>query len=318
MSGDHTFDWTLAEAQLVALGETNAHDPGGLRRSDIRLADVAGQIDVKARLEAAFLAPLRNPELRVLYKKSLGGGLLLYGPPDCGMTYLARAIAGELDARFLSVSLATVLGGWSEQRENNIRALFERARASAPCVVFLDGLDALGRTGAALSASATRATVNQLLHEIDATGGANEGVFVLGATNRPWDVDSTLLHAGRLDRTLFVSPPDAAAREALLSLHLQGRSVDPIDLNAVARATDGFSGADLAHLCEVAAEGALMEGAQAGIARNITQTDVDGAAKEVRPSPAQWLMAARNVALAANEGGAYDELIAYLRSGKMP
>ncbi len=318
MSGDQTFDWTLAEAQLVALGETEANDSADVRRSHIRLADVAGLIDVKTRLEAAFLAPLRNPELRVLYKRSLGGGLLLYGPPDCGMTYLARAVAGEMDARFLPVALVDVLDKWLGQSEQNIRVLFETARASAPCVVFLDGLDALGHvTTSGLDAVGTRATLNQLLREIDATGGENEGVFVLGATNRPWDVDTALRHPGRLDRTLFVSPPDTLAREVLLGLHLQGRPIDPIDLHAVARATSGFSGADLAHLCEIAAQHALMDSAQAGIARNIRQVDVEAAAKEVHPSPAQWLTTARKVALTANEGGSYDELVAYLRSRKM-
>ncbi|MDT0545090.1 ATP-binding protein [Streptomyces lonegramiae] len=280
----------------------------------VRLADVGGMREVKERLEAAFLAPMRNPELRKLYGKSLRGGLLLYGPPGCGKTFIARAVAGELGAGFLSVSISDVLDMWIGNSERNMHEVFATARRQAPCVVFLDELDALGGKRSRTQNSGMRNTVNQLLTELDGIDApANEGVFVLAATNVPWDVDIALRRPGRLDRTLLVLPPDAAAREAILRYHLRDRPIESIDLGKLAKATDGLSGADLAHVCEAAAETALLDSARTGTVRMIGMRDLLDAAKSVVPSTEPWFAAARNVAMFANEGGMYDDLLAYLK-----
>ncbi|HZN76095.1 MAG TPA: tetratricopeptide repeat protein, partial [Micromonosporaceae bacterium] len=171
-----------------------------LETSTIRLADVGGMTEVKKRLELAFLAPLRNEKLRELYGKSLRGGLLLYGPPGCGKTFLAKAVAGEMGAKFATISLVDVLNMWIGQSEHNLHEIFETARRNAPCVVFLDEVDALGHKRSQLQSSAMRTLGNQLLAELDGMEGNNEGVFVLAATNAPWDVDAALRRPGRLDR----------------------------------------------------------------------------------------------------------------------
>ncbi|MFE0175980.1 ATP-binding protein [Streptomyces sp. NPDC059002] len=283
--------------------------PGG-----VRLADVGGMQEVKERLEAAFLAPLRNPELRRLYGKSLRGGLLLYGPPGCGKTFIARAIAGELGAGFLSVSVNDVLDMWIGNSERNMHEIFQTARRQAPCVVFLDELDALGAKRSRTQHGGLRNTVNQLLTELDGIdSAANEGVFVLAATNVPWDVDIALRRPGRLDRTLLVLPPDAPAREAILRYHLDERPVENVDLGKLVKITEGLSGADLAHLCEAAAESALLDSARTGTVRMIGMTDLLRAAKETVPSTEPWFATARNVAMYANDGGTYDDLITYLK-----
>ncbi len=278
----------------------------------LRLADVAGMAEVKARLEAAVLAPMRNPELTRLYGKSLRGGLLLYGPPGCGKTFISRALAGEMDAHFLAVSLADVLDMYVGQSERNIRGIFDAARGRTPCVIFLDEVDALGQKRSHLRNSAARGTVNQLLSEMDGLT-SNEGVFVIGATNHPWDVDVALRRPGRFDRMLLVLPPDAAARAAVLRHHLRGRPIANVDLGKLAKLTEGYSGADLAYVCEGAAERALMDSARSGTARMIEMEDLVAAVKDVKPSIGPWLETARNVAEFANEGGAYDELLSYLR-----
>ncbi|MEA2843339.1 MAG: hypothetical protein QOJ69_1010, partial [Actinomycetota bacterium] len=167
----------------------------------LTLDDVGGLEDVKRRLSTSFLAPMRNPEMRKLFGKSLRGGLLLYGPPGCGKTFLARAIAGELGARFFAVGLHDVLDMWLGQSERNLHQVFETARRFAPCVLFLDEVDALGMKRSNLSHSAGRNVVVQLLNELDGTDDRNEGLFVLGATNQPWDVDPALRRPGRFDRT---------------------------------------------------------------------------------------------------------------------
>ncbi|WP_424887556.1 ATP-binding protein [Streptomyces sp. XH2] len=312
-----------AEGKPTPLSAHGDDDPAGVSAWDVEtaglsLSDVGGMEQVKERLEAAFLAPMRNPELRKLYGKSLRGGLLMYGPPGCGKTYIARAVAGELGARFMSVSISDVLDMWIGNSERNLRELFETARRSAPCVVFLDELDALGAKRSQLRHSGLRTTVNQLLLELDGVDGqANEGLFVLAATNHPWDVDPALRRPGRLDRTVLVLPPDEPARESILRHHLKDRPIARIDLRKLVKRTDGFSGADLRHVCESAAERALMDSVRSGRPRMIETDDLLAVLTQVRSSTGPWFDSARRVAQFANEGGQYDELLAYLKKKRM-
>jgi AAA+ superfamily predicted ATPase len=327
--GDN-YDWSQAEDELsdvlpamfvgeagsvsAGLDEARAYDA---EHTGLTLADVAGLDEVKKRLEAAFLAPMRNPELRKLYGKSLRGGLLLYGPPGCGKTFIARAVAGELGARFITVSFADLIDMFVGRSERNIHELFEVARRNAPCVVFLDEVDAIGQKRSQLRNTPMRSAVNQLLLELDDVASDNTGVFLLAATNHPWDVDSALRRPGRFDRTLLVLPPDGRAREGVFRYHLRDRPVAGIDLAKLSKLTDGYSGADIAHICETAAERALLDSVQRGEPRLIGQADLEAAVGEVRPSLGTWFETARNVALFANEGGAYDDLVAYLRKRRL-
>jgi AAA+ superfamily predicted ATPase len=328
--GPDGYDWTQAEDELrdvlpaMFVGEEGSVSAGvdearayDAEHTGLTLADVAGLDEVKKRLEAAFLAPMRNPELRKLYGKSLRGGLLLYGPPGCGKTFIARAVAGELGARFITVSFADLIDMFVGRSERNIHELFEVARRNAPCVVFLDEVDAIGQKRSQLRNTPMRSAVNQLLLELDDVASDNTGVFLLAATNHPWDVDSALRRPGRFDRTLLVLPPDGPAREGVFRYHLRDRPVAGIDLAKLARLTDGYSGADIAHVCETAAERALLDSVQRGEPRLIGQADLEAAAAEVRPSLGTWFETARNVALFANEGGAYDDLVAYLRKRRL-
>lgn len=282
-----------------------------------KLADVAGMESVKERLHLSFLGPLKQPELMKYYGKSLRGGLLLYGPPGCGKTFIARATAGELGAKFVSVGLSDVLDMWLGNSEKNLHEIFEHARRRAPCVLFFDELDALGRKRSLVRHSAISGVVNQLLAEMDSVGNNNEGVFILAATNHPWDVDTALRRPGRLDRMLLVLPPDPPAREAILRFHLRERPVAELDLGWLARQTEGFSGADLAHICESAAELAIEDSIKRGAARAINMSDLKLALKGLKPSTNAWFDTARNFALFANEGGVYDELLDYLKRKRL-
>jgi SpoVK/Ycf46/Vps4 family AAA+-type ATPase len=324
--GDEDFKWDVAEADLGSAlppmfvdGDPaeSAVDSWDVERADVTLDDVGGMQDVKERLEASFIAPLRNEELRKLYRKNLQGGLLLYGPPGCGKTFIARALAGELDAGFISVSIHDVLDMWIGRSERNLHDIFSIARRNAPCVVFIDEIDALGRRRSQISSDGMRTTVNQLLSELDGVDNQNENVYVLAATNHPWDVDVALRRPGRFDRMVLVLPPDAAARDVILRTHLKDRPIAGVDTGKLAQMTEGFSGADLAHVCETAGEKAMMEAVRTGEVRMIEMRDLEAAVREVKPSTGPWFEAARNVVTFANSDGTYDDLLAYMKRRKL-
>ncbi len=326
--GPVNFDWSAAEEQLgldvppMFVDQPTEPPPRDavfdLERPRLGLADVGGMTQAKQRLEASFLAPLRNPELRRMYRKSLRGGLLMYGPPGCGKTYLARALAGELQAGFISVQITDILDQLVGNSERNVRELFLAARRAAPCVLFFDEVDALGQRRSQTRNSALRGTINQLLTELDGVEQDNDGVFVLAATNQPWDVDPALRRPGRLDRTVLILPPDEPAREAIFRHHLQQRPIAGIDTRRLAKRTDGLSGADIAYACELAAENALLASASSGQPRPIGMPDLEQALASIQPSIGPWLETARNLVTFGEDDGTYAELRGYLkRAGRL-
>jgi SpoVK/Ycf46/Vps4 family AAA+-type ATPase len=281
----------------------------------LTFADVAGMDEVKLRLTRSFLLPMRNPEMFKKFGKRIGGGLALYGPPGCGKTYLARAVAGERGARFVNIGLSEVLDMWFGESERKLHELFESARRRQPTVVFFDEIDALGQRRSQLKGAAGRTIVNQLLLELDGFGGRNDGVFFLSATNHPWDLDPALRRPGRFDRLVFVPPPDTEARRRILSLKLDGRPVvAALDLARAARSSEGFSGADLAAVVESATELAIEASLATGKERPIDDALLARALADVRPSTRPWFELARNYALYANEGGVYDDLLPRLKA----
>jgi SpoVK/Ycf46/Vps4 family AAA+-type ATPase len=328
------FDWCAAESQLgdiaapmfVTTSREGGEDPEApgaepveafqTQRPTVKLADVGGMEQVKERLDAAFLAPMRNPELRRLYGKNLRGGLLLYGPPGCGKTFLAKALAGELGASFISAGLSEILDMWIGSSERNVHELFTQARQAAPCVLFLDEIDALGQKRTQTRNSSMRSVVNQLLTELDGIGSDNDGVYVLAATNQPWDIDPAMRRPGRLDRTVLVLPPDAAAREAIFRSNLAQRPVEGVDLRKLAAGSVGLSGADITYVCELATERAMMEGVRSGNVRMIGMADLQHALTQVRPSTSGWMDTARTVVQYGEDDGTFAELKAFLKKSK--
>lgn len=327
------FDWKSAEKQVggpapafVKVGATDGEveiddkpqgDAWDVETVTATLADVGGMQSVKDRLTMAFLAPLRNPEIRKLYGKSLSGGLLLYGPPGCGKTYIARALAGEVGAAFMNVRISDVLGHYIGDSENNLHDVFETARACAPVVLFLDEIDAVGMRRSPSSASYMRPITNQLLMELDGIGADNEGVFILAATNTPWDVDPALRRPGRFDRCVAVLPPDGPARQAVLYHHLKSRPVEGIDMGYLVQHTDGFTGADLAHLVDSAVEYAMMDSVRTGNVRMVTMQDFLRALAQIRPSAGPWFVTARNIVEYGNRDGQYDDLAEYMKANNL-
>lgn len=296
-------------------GVAAAEEPelGSFQRPAITLGDVGGMHAVKQQIERSFLAPLRNPELQAAFGKRAGGGLLLWGPPGCGKTLLARALAGEMAAAFYEVGLADVLDMWLGNSERNLANIFDYARRNTPCVLFFDELDALGQRRSQMRGSAMRTVVNQLLAEMDGAGANNDGIYFLAATNHPWDVDAALLRPGRFDRKLLVLPPDAEARASIFESNLRGRPTVGVRIDKLAAVTDGLTGADIKLICDDAIESALGRSIERGVVQPVEQSDLLRSAKATKPSIGAWLDVARNFAMFSNESGEYDDLLDYLK-----
>ncbi len=304
----------LVEGRVRASYEGDAQEAAAdVERPTIRFADVGGMDSVKEEIGMKILLPIKHPEMFAAYGKAAGGGILMYGPPGCGKTYLARATAGEIDASFISVGISDVLDMWIGSSERNLRGLFEQARYNRPCVLFFDEVDALGGKRADMNSGTARQLINQFLAELDGVSSNNEGVLILAATNAPWHVDAAFRRPGRFDRILFVPPPDGSARASILRLQLAGKPLDRVDFDQLAKLTDGFSGADLKGVVDVAVEGKLREALKAGSLQPLTTKDLAAAAKRHKPTTREWFATARNYALYANQGGLYDDVAKYLK-----
>ncbi|PRX53507.1 ATPase family protein associated with various cellular activities (AAA) [Nonomuraea fuscirosea] len=286
-----------------------------VERSGVTFADVAGMETVKEALRIKLLLPLQQPELYAAYGKRAGGGVLLYGPPGAGKTHLARAAAGELGAAFVNVGLADILDMYVGSSERNLHATFDLARRNRPCVLFFDEVDALAGRRSDMRHAQTRQLVNQFLAELDGVDqSANEGVLVLAATNVPWYVDAAFRRPGRLDQPVFVPPPDAAARAAILRILCRDKPLAEMDFDAVARVTEHFVGADLKGLVDRAVEAKLQQSISAGRPIPLSTQDLLAAAQTLRPTAVrEWMATARNYVLHANDSGAWDELMPWVK-----
>jgi transitional endoplasmic reticulum ATPase len=315
----HQFPVGDAQRRLTVLSNDDTDDTETVRLLEpksrrVTFEDVGGLAGVKKEITRRILLPFQKPSLFQRFRKRVGGGILLYGPPGCGKTLLARATAGEAEASFWNVAISDVLDMYIGESERKLHALFEKARADAPSVMFFDELEALGGKRQYTREGVSSKLVSQFLSEMDGFTQNNSGVLVLAATNVPWAIDPAFRRPGRFDRVLFVPPPDREAREAILRLLLAGRPTgEDVDVAAVARKTTGLSGADLENLVETAADEAI----EASIAQErevpMDQGHLLYALESVRPSTTEWLTTARNYARYANEGGQYDEVLEFLR-----
>jgi transitional endoplasmic reticulum ATPase len=307
--------------RVIANDDTDATEVDRLLRPEphrITFADVGGLADIKQQIERRIVLPFQKPALFARFRKKVGGGILMYGPPGCGKTLLARATAGEVGATFFNVGISDVLDMYIGESERKLRAIFDKARQSTPAVLFFDELEALAGKRHFTREGHTSKLVSQFLSEMDGFAERAHGVLVLGATNVPWALDPAFRRPGRFDRVLFVPPPDREARRSILGIHLAGRpAADDLGLDALARRTSGYSGADLENLVETAADRAIEQSIDAGDEVPLTREHLQAALAEVRPTTLEWLTTARNHARYANEGGQYDAVLEFIeRHGK--
>merc|ERR1712176_101757 len=255
VEGKH-FDHAVGIVAPSSLRENQVEVP------DVKWEDVGGLEDVKRELHETVQYPVEHADKYIKFGMSPSKGVLFYGPPGCGKTLLAKAIANECGANFISIKGPELLTQWFGESEANVRELFDKARAASPCILMFDEMDSLAKTrgsGGAGSSEAGDRVINQILTEIDGVG-ARKNVFVIGATNRPDILDPAVIRPGRLDQLIYIPLPDFKSRLAILKASLRKAPLDStVDMNVLARSTHGFSGADIAEICTTASKLAIRE-----------------------------------------------------------
>jgi transitional endoplasmic reticulum ATPase len=245
----------LKDVEPSAMREVLVESP------NVRWGDIGGLNDIKIDLQEAVEWPLKYPELFEHMDAKPPKGILLYGPPGTGKTLLAKAVATESEANFISIKGPEILSKWVGESERAIREVFRRAKQAAPSVIFFDEVDAIApiRGGGYGDSHVTERVISQLLTEMD---GIEElrGVVVLAATNRPDIIDPAILRPGRFDKILYVPLPDFEARKEILKIHLRNKPLaEDVDVDDLARRTEGYTGADLAAVCNTAVTLAIRE-----------------------------------------------------------
>jgi transitional endoplasmic reticulum ATPase len=268
---EETIDAEILDNMAVTMEHFNAGltmcNPSSLRETvvevpNVKWDDIGGLEDVKRGLQEMILYPIDHPDKFEKFGMTPSRGVLFYGPPGCGKTLLAKAVASECSANFVSIKGPELLTMWFGESEANVREVFDKARSAAPCVLFFDELDSIGTARGSSQGDAGGAgdrVMNQLLTEIDGVG-VKKNVFFVGATNRPELLDQALLRPGRLDQLLYIPLPDQPSRLGVLTAGLRKSPVAPnVPLWFLAQKTEGFSGADLSELCQLAAKAAVRD-----------------------------------------------------------
>jgi SpoVK/Ycf46/Vps4 family AAA+-type ATPase len=248
-------------------------------KSDVKFTDVIGLEKIKRYLADNVVLAIKKPDLFKKYGKKLGVGLLLYGPPGTGKTYIVRAVAGEAGANVIIARVNQIVDMYTGNTEKNLHAIFEQARKNTPCVIFFDELDALGvkRGGdepGGGNSSALRLAVNQFLVEMSGVEANPEGIYVIGATNNPWDIDPALKRSGRFGDSVYLKPPDYKARRDLFKYYTRNKPVGRLDFGRLARATMGYSPADIERIADKAAMLPLLHEYEHNTSREYTMKDV--------------------------------------------
>ncbi|WP_340818529.1 AAA family ATPase [Methanolobus sp. WCC4] len=297
--------------------DSGSNDESSLSKDDLFLketpdtgfSDIGGLEDVKEEIRKAIIYPFTHQELYEMYGQKAGEGILLYGPPGCGKTMMAKAAAKECGADFISVKTSSIVSKWVGASEKNIKQVFDIARGEERSIIFFDEIDSIaGRRSE--SEDYAKRVVNELLAQMDGVDTATDNLLILAATNEPWAIDPALRRPGRFSKLVFVPEPDLEAREAILKIHLKKRPLDEdVDIKQLAELTNSYSGADLAAICQEAADIPLGEALRGGEPRKIGLRDFRTVLEKRKPSIISWYIEARSAIRKSGEEQVFSELL---------
>lgn len=258
---------------------------------EVSFDDVAGLLEAKKYLKERVITPLKYPEKSRKFKIKPGGGLLLYGPPGNGKTMLAKAVANEIEAAFFSVKSSDIISKWVGDSERNIKSLFESAKKAEKAIIFIDEIEALlPRRGG--NSTVMNRVVPEILGHLDGIEAKHPCLLIMGATNRPWDIDEAFLRPGRFDKQVYIDLPDDEARRAIIEYHLSGIPVEDIlNLDHIVAKTNGYSGADLMGICKAAISLPFMREVESDEEQKLNSDDLDQKLSENTPSVGEKLLA---------------------------
>jgi len=297
-----------------------------VKRGELNFDQVTGMEATKEILRRAIIYPLQHPELTREYAVGVGGGIIFYGPPGCGKTFLTKATAGEAGVNFIEAKISEILIKWVGDSEKRVSELFQKARANMPSILFFDEFDALGgRREEAGHNLYARQLVNTILTELSGATVSNDGILFIASTNSPWLIDPALKRKGRLGTHVYIAAPDKATRAALFKMYLQGRPLDSnIEYDKLAEMSELRSCTDIQSACEEAAKKPWKEAIETGAKRNITMLDISSSLSDTKSTIVEWYESARRyISENPREARVYQELVSalqdydkFLRGGK--
>jgi len=294
------------------LKEEKHYGPSIIANSDnsINFNSVGGLEELKEEIKFKIIEPMKRPKLFSYYGKSMGGGILMHGPPGCGKSLIAKATATEAGTAFMHVKSSDIRSKFVGETEKNIADLFKKAKEQQPVIIFFDEFEVLGGDRSE-GLSHEKSAVAQLLTEMDGmeTKGKENKILLLAATNEPWSIDPALRREGRLGVSIFVPPPDKAARKAILKINMEQRPIEEIDYDKLANDTEGISGADLKAVCEQATNIPLKESLITKKKRHITMQDMELAVSQTKSVMKQWFAKAKEQLHKKNLNDAFPELV---------
>ncbi len=283
------------------------------KKPSTKFSDVVGLEGLKEKIKLKVIGPLKDHKLYELFGKKFGGGIIMYGPPGCGKSFIAEATAGEAEVAFFNVKISDIKGKYVGETEKNISRLFQTARNNQPCIIFFDEFEALGsdRTN---SGAHDKSMVSQLLNEIDGLGNKDQQIMLVAATNEPWSIDLALRREGRFGKSLFIPPPDFESRLGILKKHLIGKPIEPeFDFELIAKETNSYSGADLLEICEDAIEKAISESIKTRNLKLIkTQDLIDAIHNKKGLITKKWINKAIDIIYTTNNQDSFKEIIDYV------
>lgn len=302
---------------LESKGNSNGKDEASLSKDDLILkeipnigfSDIGGLEGVKEEIRKAIIYPFTHKDLYQMYGQKAGEGILLYGPPGCGKTMMAKAAAKECGADFISVKTSSIVSKWVGASEKNIRQIFETARQSEKAIIFFDEIDSVAVRRSEGEDYAKR-VVNEMLAQMDGVDTAGDDLLVLAATNEPWSIDPALRRPGRFSKLVFIPEPDLEARAAIFDIQLKDRPLgDDVNTMSLAEMTGSYSGADISSICREAADIPLGEALRGGEPRKIRMQDFAMVIEKRKPSITSWYLGARKSIQKTGEEDVFREIV---------